>query len=61
MDRTDYSNMSNTELKLCIETLQNEFEAKKNEIIKLCEELENITTKYNKINNELDSRKNIFA
>lgn len=60
MDRTDYNNMSNTELKLCIETLQNEFDVKKNEIVKLCSELENIQRKYNEINAEINLRKNIF-
>lgn len=52
--------MSNTELKLCIETLQNEFDVKKNEIVKLCSELENIQRKYNEINAEINLRKNIF-
>ena len=60
MDRTDYNNMSNTELRICIETLQNEFDAKKNEIIKLCSELEDIQRKYNEINAEINLRKNIF-
>lgn len=60
MDRTDYNNMSNTELRICIETLQNEFDAKKNEIIKLCSELEDIQRKYNEINTEINLRKNIF-
>jgi len=60
MNRTDYNNMSNMELKLCIETLQNEFEAKKAEIVKICEELEEIQRKYNDVNNEINLRQNIF-
>jgi len=60
MDRTDYNNMSNSELKLCIETLQNEFDSKKNELIRLCEEIENIQRKFNDANREINSRKNIF-
>lgn len=56
----DYSTYSNTELKLKLETTFNEFEAKKNEIIKKCEELEAIQERYTAINNELDLRKNIF-
>lgn len=60
MDRTDYSNMSNSELKLCIETLQNEFDAKKSELIKLCEEIENIQKRYNDANREINGRKNVF-
>lgn len=60
MDRTDYNNMSNTELKLCIETLENEFEAKKSKLVKLCEEIEDIQTKYNDAKREINSRKNVF-
>jgi len=60
MDRTDYNNMSNSELKLCIETLQNEFDAKKSELIKLCEEIEDIQKRYNDANREINGRKNVF-
>jgi len=60
MDRTDYNNMSNSELKLCIETLQNEFDAKKSEWIKLCEEIEDIQKRYNDANREINGRKNVF-
>lgn len=60
MDRTDYNNMSNSELKLCIETLQNEFGAKKSELIKLCEEIEDIQKRYNDANREINGRKNVF-
>lgn len=60
MDRTDYNNMTNTELKLCIETIQNEFEAKKQEMIKLCEDMENIQNRYNAVNAEINIRKIVF-
>jgi uncharacterized coiled-coil DUF342 family protein len=60
MDRTDYSNMTNSELKLAIETLQNEFDAKKSTMLKLCEEIEEIQKKYNAINGEINLRKNMF-
>lgn len=60
MDRTDYNNMSNTELKLCAETVLNEFYAKKAELIELCKEIEDIQNKYNAIENEINLRKNIF-
>lgn len=52
--------MSNSELKLYLETLENEFNAKKNELIRLSEEIEKIKTKYNNVNNELCSRNNLF-
>lgn len=60
MDRTDYNNMTNTELKLCLETLENEFNAKKNEIEKLCDDLKEIQKKVRKVDNEISLRKNIF-
>lgn len=61
MNRTDYNNMTNSELKICLEQTENEFEAKKNEVKRLVDELEKLKLKYNNINNELNSRKNIFA
>lgn len=60
MDRTDYNNMTNTELILALETLQNEFDAKKSAMLKLCEEIEEIQKKYNAINGEISLRKNMF-
>lgn len=60
MDRTDYSNMTNTELKLCAETALNEFSSKKAELVKICEEIEKIQKKYNEIETEINLRKNIF-
>lgn len=60
MDRTDYSNMTNTELKLCAETVLNEFEAKKAELIALSKEIEKIQKKYNDVESEINLRKNIF-
>ena len=60
MDRTDYNNMTNTELKLCAETTLNEFFAKKAELVELCKEIEKIQKKYNDIEIEISLRKNIF-
>lgn len=60
MERKDYSSMSNSELKLLLETINNEFEAKKSSILRLCEELESLKLKYDNINNEINSRKNLF-
>jgi len=60
MDRTDYNNMTNTELKLCAETTLNEFFAKKAELVELCKEIEKIQKKYNDIETEISLRKNIF-
>ena len=60
MDRTDYNNMTNTELKLCAETVLNEFYAKKAELISICKDIEEIQNRYNAIENEINLRKNIF-
>lgn len=56
----DYKNMSNLELKLYVEKLSNKFEKTKNEILKLCDELEQIQFKYNNVNLELELRKKLY-
>ena len=45
----NYSEMSNTELKLCLETLTQEFESKKAELISICESMDKIEKKYKKL------------
>lgn len=60
MDRTDYNNMTNTELILCKETTLNEFYAKKAKLVELCDEIEKIQNRYNAIEKEISIRKNIF-
>ena len=60
MDRTDYNNMTNTELILCKETTLNEFYAKKSKLVELCDEIEKIQNRYNAIEKEISIRKNIF-
>lgn len=60
MGKKDYSSLSNSELKLHIESLTNLFESKKNKIIKLCEELEDIEKEYLKATNEVKIRRDIY-
>lgn len=60
MEKRDCTNMSNTELKLYIESLRNIFESRKNEIKKICEEMGNVEKEYLKANRELEIRKNIY-
>ncbi len=60
MDRTDYNNMTNTELVLCKETTLNEFYAKKAKLVELCNEMEEIQNRYNAIEKEISLRKTIF-
>lgn len=60
MERNDYVNMSNSELRVLLSTIENEFEAKKSKLLRLCEELQGLQLKHKNVNNELSSRKNTF-
>ena len=60
MKNNNYKEMSNAELKLCIETFTNEYEGKKNQIIKICESMGEIEKEYLKAKHELEIRKNIY-
>ena len=60
MKKENYNNMSNSELKLAIETLSNEYEAKKAQLVKICEEMDGIEKKYLAVKHELDNRKNLY-
>ena len=59
MEKRDCTNMSNSELKIYIETLRNGFEGKKIELKKICEEMGKIEQEYISANHELEIRKNI--
>ena len=60
MKKINYNELSNTEIKLRIEVLENSFESKKNELIKICEEMNNIEKEYLEAKHELEIRKNIY-
>jgi hypothetical protein len=60
MKKIKYNELSNTEIKLRIEVLENSFESKKNELIKICEEMNNIEKEYLEAKHELEIRKNIY-
>jgi ABC-type Zn uptake system ZnuABC Zn-binding protein ZnuA len=60
MEKTDYSKLSNAEIKAKLIVLENEFEHYKAEIKKLCEKLEEIESEYNAANNEIRLRKTIY-
>ena len=60
MKNEKYNEMSNAELKLSIETLNNEFMSKKTILLKLCEEMEIIEKKYLAAKQELENRRNIY-
>lgn len=60
MEKKDASSMSNSEIKLYLETLNNEFEAKKAKLVELCKEIEDIQFEYTNAEIELKIRKNIY-
>lgn len=60
MSKVNYKEMSNSEIKLRIEVLKNEFESKKIKLRKVCEEMDEIEKEYLDANNELNIRKNIY-
>lgn len=60
MSKVNYKEMSNSEIKLRIEVLKNEFESKKIKLRKVCEEMDEIEKEYLDANNELNVRKNIY-
>jgi hypothetical protein len=60
MGKIKYTEMSNTELKLQIESLKNMFESKKNMLRNICEEMGEIEKAYIEATHELEVRKNIF-
>lgn len=55
-----YNEMSNIELKLCMEQLTQEFESKKTKLLQLSEDMKKIEKKYLKAKHELEIRKNLF-
>ena len=60
MEKIDYSSMSNSELKLQMESLRNIFESKKNMLRNICEEMGEIEKEYLKVTHELEIRKNVY-
>lgn len=56
----DYKDMSNAEIKLSMERLTNNFEMKKNKLVELCKEMEEIEREFLSAKKELELRKNIF-
>lgn len=60
MEKKDCTNMSNSELKIYIETLRNSFEGKKSSLKKICEEMGDIEKEYLSAMHELEIRKNIY-
>ena len=60
MKKRNYKEMSNSELKLQIESLRNIFESKKNMLKNICEEMGKVEKEYLNATHELKIRKNIL-
>ena len=60
MKNRNYKEMSNSELKLQIESLRNIFESKKNMLRNICEEMGEVEKEYLNATHELKIRKNIL-
>lgn len=60
MKKRNYKEMSNSELKLQIESLRNIFESKKNMLKNICEEMGEVEKEYLDATHELKIRKNIL-
>lgn len=60
MKKRNYKEMSNSELKLQIESLRNIFESKKNMLKNICEEMGEVEKEYLNATHELKIRKNIL-
>jgi hypothetical protein len=60
MENIKYNELSNAELRLRMETLTHDFENKKAELIKLCEEMDRVEKDYLRAKHELEIRKNIY-
>ena len=60
MEKRNYKEMSNSELKLQIESLRNIFESKKNMLRNICEEMGEVEKEYLDATHELKIRKNIL-
>lgn len=60
MKKRNYKEMSNSELKLQIESLRNIFESKKNMLKNICEEMGEVEKEYLAAAHELEIRKNIL-
>ena len=61
MKKRNYKEMSNSELKLQIESLRNIFESKKNMLRNICEEMGEVEKEYLDSAHELKIRKNILS
>lgn len=58
---TNFSEMSNADIKLRLKTLEDLFDVKRKEIMKICDEMKELENEYVSGKNELELRKNIIV
>jgi hypothetical protein len=58
---TNFSEMSNADIKLRLKTLEDIFDIKRKEIMKICDEMKELENEYVSGKNELELRKNIIV
>jgi hypothetical protein len=61
MVEKNISEMSNIEIKIYLENLNNEFEGKKLKLKAICEEMDKLEREYLKAKNELEIRRNLYV
>jgi hypothetical protein len=60
MIKENFKEMSNSEIKLYIENLRNEFEGKKLKLKEICDEMDEIEREYLHATKELEIRRNLY-
>lgn len=60
MIKENFKEMSNSEIKLYIENLRNEFEGKKLKLKEICDEMDDIEHEYLNATKELEIRRNLY-
>jgi hypothetical protein len=60
MIKENFKEMSNSEIKLYIENLRNEFEGKKLKLKEICDEMDEIEREYLNVTKELEIRRNLY-
>lgn len=56
-----FSEMSNADIKLRLKTLEDLFDVKRKEIMKICDEMKELENEYVSGKNELELRKNVIV
>lgn len=60
MEKKNYTEMSNAEIRLAMETIKNEYDAKKSKLVEICKEMEALEIEYRNAENEIRIRKEMI-